>query len=155
LGLTAYGLARLRRSLPVHLERDLVRGLEHPVTVDFDHLGIPTIVARSRRDAWRALGYVTARDRLFQMDLLRRSVGGQLSEVFGPASLDADIAQRVLGLNRASKEILRALPETERDLLECYAEGVNGYIESARSLPFGFLVLKYTPRAWTAESSVL
>ncbi len=155
LRLTGYLLVRLRRSLPAHVDRDLVSGLEHPVTIELDRLGVPTIVARSRRDAWRALGYVTARDRLFQMDLLRRTAGGQLSEVFGPATLDADIAQRVLGLHRACEEILRALPEPERALLERYAEGVNSYLERARSLPFECLVLKYRPRPWTAGSSIL
>jgi penicillin amidase len=151
----AYLLPRLCRSLPRKIERQVIPGLEQQVTVNFDRYGVPVIIARSRLDAFRALGYVTARDRLFQMDLLRRSVAGRLSEIFGDATLDADIAQRGFGFRRVSEEILGQLGECERTVLQAYADGVTSFIQSAEPKPFECLVLKYVPEPWTRQDSIL
>ncbi|WP_437742528.1 penicillin acylase family protein [Sorangium sp. So ce1504] len=130
-------------------------GLEHAVTVTSDHLGIPRIRAASRLDALRALGVVTARDRLFQMDLLRRSSAGRLAEVLGRDLVEADAQQRSYGVPKAAAAILSRLPERQRAALDAYAEGVNAYLRSAETLPVEFQELGYRPEPWRSEDSVL
>jgi penicillin amidase len=100
-----WGVMTLRASLPVLDGAAPVDGLAAAVSITSDEYGVPTIVAESRTDAFRALGYVTARDRLFQMDLLRRSTAGQLAEIVGQAALSNDIKQRRLGLRQAARAI--------------------------------------------------
>src|SRR5207253_957531 len=99
------GLRRLCGSIRAPTSERTLDGLEAAVTVDSDRYGVPTIRAGSRCDAMRALGYLTARDRLFQMDLYRRMAAGRLSEVMGPAALEADIEQRVIGLGRIAPAV--------------------------------------------------
>ncbi|WP_437913632.1 penicillin acylase family protein [Sorangium sp. So ce302] len=130
-------------------------GLERAVTVTSDRLGIPAIRAASREDALRALGVITARDRLFQMDLLRRSSGGRLAEVLGRDLLEADTRQRLYGLPRAAAAILSRLPESQRAALDAYADGVNAVLRSAEALPIEFQKLGYRPEPWRPEDSVL
>src|SRR6185503_20683044 len=90
---------KLRASMPRLEGRATIEGLGEEVTVGFDRFGTPTIRAASRLDATRALGYVSARDRLFQMDTMRRAGAGRLSEVVGRGMLERDTEQRVIGLN--------------------------------------------------------
>ncbi|WP_437688565.1 penicillin acylase family protein [Sorangium sp. So ce176] len=132
-----------------------VSGLDGAVTVASDHLGIPAIRAASRDDALRALGFVTARDRLFQLDLLRRSSGGRLAEVLGRDLLEADTRQRLYGVPEAAAAILARLPASQRAALDAYAEGVNAYLRSAAALPVEFGQLGYRPEPWRPEDSVL
>lgn len=130
-------------------------GLEDTVTVTSDRLGIPTIRAASRQDALRALGLITARDRMFQMDLLRRSSGGRLAEILGRGLLEADTRQRQFGVPQAATAILARLPESQRAALDAYAEGVNAYLRSPEALPVEFQKLGYRPEPWRPEDSVL
>lgn len=146
---------KLRASLP-RLERSVtLAGLDKPVIIDFDQFGIPTIKAQSRLDAMRGLGYVSARDRLFQMDLLRRAAAGRLTEVFGKGVLPMDTNQRVIGCHRVAPEIVSRLPEDQLQVLQAYSEGVNAFISGMQSRPFELLLLKYQPEDWSSESSVL
>ncbi|WP_437589102.1 penicillin acylase family protein [Sorangium sp. So ce1000] len=130
-------------------------GLEAAVTVTSDRLGIPTISATSRQDALRALGLITARDRMFQLDLLRRSTGGRLAEILGRGLLEADTRQRAYGVPQAAAAILARLPESQRAALDAYAGGVNAYLRSAEALPIEFQKLGYRPEPWRPEDSVL
>lgn len=130
-------------------------GLEDAVTVTSDQLGIPTIRATSRQDALRALGMVTARDRMFQLDLLRRSSGGRLAEILGRGLLEADTRQRQYGVPRAASAILARLPESQRAALDAYADGVNAVLRSGEALPVEFQELGYRPEPWRPEDSVL
>ncbi|WP_437633777.1 penicillin acylase family protein [Sorangium sp. So ce854] len=132
-----------------------VAGLDGAVTVASDRLGIPAIRAASREDALRALGFVTARDRLFQMDMLRRSSGGRLAEVLGRDLLEADTRQRLHGVAQAAAAIVARLPGSQRAALDAYAEGVNAYLRSAEALPVEFGQLGYRPEPWRPEDSVL
>jgi penicillin amidase len=144
-----------RQSLPALDGEALVKRLSAPVTVTSDQHGIPVITATNRNDALRALGYISARDRLFQMDLMRRKNAGQLAELFGDRALDNDIRARTLGFTQVAKAVLAKLPPLHRDYLEAYAEGVNSYIDKATALPFEFFVLNYRPAPWQAEDSLL
>src|SRR6185369_11317140 len=149
--LLGVAVPKLRASVP-RLEPDLtLKGLTAPVIIDFDQFGIPTIKAQSRLDAMRALGYVSARDRLFQMDLLRRAAAGRLTEIFGKGLLEMDTSQRVVGCNRVAPEIVSRLPEVQKEILEAYSDGVNAYLSQMRSRPFELLLLKYQPDTWTSN----
>jgi penicillin G amidase len=107
-----------------------LRGLTQPVTVSRDRLGVPAIEAASLEDLFFAQGYVTAQDRLWQMDVMRRFAAGELAEVLGPGLTRHDREQRILGLRVAAEKTIQvAAPETKAQF-EAYARGVNAYIES-------------------------
>jgi penicillin amidase len=148
-------IPKLRASIPRPLCDATLKGLDGRVVVTLDEFGIPTIEAESRLDAMRALGYVSARDRLFQMDLLRRGAAGRLTEIFGKGMLETDTAQRVVGCNRIAADIFSRLPEEQKATLLAYSEGVNAYISQIRTRPFEFLLLKYQPETWRGEDCVL
>jgi penicillin G amidase len=145
----------LRASLPSLAGERLVPGLKAPVVVRTDRLGIPAIEAQSRLDAIRALGYVTARDRLFQMEMLRRAAAGRLSEVIGRSMLKFDIDQRALGFHRIAPDILARLPEEQRAALLAYADGVNAFLAHMLVPPPEFLALGYRPEPWQPTDSIL
>ena len=150
-----YAVMMIRASLPILDGKIEVNTVQETVVVTWDAYGIPTITAESRTDAIRALGYVTARDRLFQMDLLRRSAAGRLAEVLGKAMRDTDIKQRTFGFNGTARAIAARLPFDQREVLDAYAEGVNDYLAHKSTLPFEFLLLGYDPDPWKAEDSLL
>ncbi|MCK9396371.1 MAG: penicillin acylase family protein, partial [Methylobacter sp.] len=125
------------------------------VRVHTDEHGIPVVNAANRIDSVRARGYVTARDRLFQMDLMRRKSAGRLAEIFGGMALDSDIKARTYGFHREAKTIWAKLPTAHQQYLQSYADGVNSYITGSGKLPFEFKVLGYQPEPWTPEDSLL
>jgi penicillin amidase len=130
-------------------------GLTAPVTVRRDALGVPHLQASSLPDLMRAQGYVTAQDRMWQMDLLRRRAEGQLAEAFGPAALVADRGVRTLGLGDAARRALPQVPPDLRLILEAYAGGVNAWLEAhGDSLPLEFRLLRYAPRPWELADSL-
>jgi penicillin amidase len=127
-----------------------------PVSVTFDRLGVPHIRAASQEDALYVQGYVTAQDRLWQMDALRRLDGGDLAEILGPAGLDSDREARRLRLRRIAEDAYIPLPPDDRAALAAYARGVNGYISThLGSLPVEFTLLGYQPRPWSVVDSIL
>lgn len=138
-----------------------VPGLHNRVTVRRDERGIPYIEAANDEDLYFAQGYVTASDRLWQMDLMRRTARGQLAEVLGAgpnnAALEQDKQHRTLGFaQEVNAELALASPRT-RAVLEAYARGVNAYIDSldSKSMPPEFQILQFKPRPWTAADSLL
>jgi penicillin amidase len=152
----AWFYSMARSALP-QLDGSLrVVGLAGPVTVTRDTRGAPTIDASNFDDLFFAQGYVTAQDRLFQMDGIRRVAAGELAEVFGSRYLKHDRQQRILGLRVAARKTIEILPAEERSYFEAYAHGVNAYIESHRHrLPLEFRILRYSPRLWSPEDSAL
>src|SRR5215469_7559979 len=133
-----------------------VPGLSAPVTVTRDARGIPTIEAANLDDLFFAQGYVTAQDRLWQMDGMRRFAAGELSEILGPDFIKRDREQRILGMRQAAHKVIEAASSENRTRFEDYARGVNAYIDSHRDrLPLEFRLLRYTPKPWTAEDSTL
>jgi penicillin amidase len=134
-----------------------VAGLQKPVIVRRDERGIPYIEAQNEADLYFAQGYVMASDRLWQMDLLRRTARGELAEIFGKAVLEEDKRRRTYGFARLSEQIAAILPNDQgRALTEAYAKGINAFIASCdeKTLPIEFRVLKYRPRDWTIADSV-
>jgi penicillin amidase len=150
-----YVFIELRAALPPSDGDVTVAGLEAPVTVTLDRFGIPAITAQSRLDAIQALGYMVARDRLFQLDLLRRRGAGRLAEILGSALLDQDIDRRIIGFHHVAQACANGLPQVQKDALEAYAEGINRFIEQAPSLPLEFRLLGYRPAPWRIEDSIL
>jgi penicillin G amidase len=145
-----------RSALPQLDGRLRVAGLSAPVTIIRDGHGAPTIDAANFDDLFFAQGYVTAQDRLFQMDGIRRSAAGELAEVFGAEFLEHDRQQRILGLKVVARRAMETAAAEERSRFEAYARGVNAYIESHRDrLPSEFRILRYVPRLWTPEDSEL
>ena len=133
-----------------------VRGLSTQVTVTRDAHGVPTIEASNLKDLFFAQGYVTAQDRLWQMDMMRRFAAGELAEILGDDFLKHDREQRILGLRVAAQKAIEIASDADRSRFEAYAQGVNAYIESHRDrLPLEFRILHYSPRLWTAEDSSL
>jgi penicillin amidase len=138
-----------RGSLPTTSGRLVAPGLDHEVTVIRDRWGTPHITAASERDLYFTQGYVTAQDRLWQMDMARRDGFGEFAEVVGESALEHDINRRTLGFRQVCEAALPTLAPEMRAALEDYARGVNACIEANRdSLPFEFQVLRYEPRPW-------
>jgi penicillin amidase len=126
-----------------------------PVTVRRDQHGVPHIDAATQEDMFVAQGYVTAQDRLWQMDAYRRSANGELAEVMGPSLLRNDKAQRMFQFRNTAHRIYANLPPDERARYEAYARGVNLYIAQHQdSLPPEFRLLHYKPQPWTGADSV-
>ena len=142
-------------SLPSREGVRFVPGLAASVDVIFDDRAIPRINAGSRDDAFAALGYFTAGDRLFQMDLLRRRASGRLAEIFGEAMIELDKEQRTLGLERVAREILVRLKAEQRSTLNAYVAGVNRAMQDSQAWPLEFYLLRYQPEAWRPEDSIL
>jgi penicillin amidase len=139
----------------------LIEGLRDRVSIRRDERGIPYIEAKNDEDLAFAQGYATASDRLWQMDLFRRTERGELAEVLtaGPnnIALEQDKQHRTLGFAYvADAEVAQASPQA-RAVLEAYARGVNAYIATldARSLPPEFQILQYRPKPWTSADSLL
>src|SRR3954471_9725750 len=117
--------AKLRASLPQLDGTARVTGLGSAVTIERDALGVPTIKGGSRLDVARALGWLHAQDRFFQMDVLRRNSAGELAAAFGKRALPRDKANRTHGFRKLAQEVVAHLPPDQRAVLEAYTAGVN------------------------------
>ena len=147
--------AALWATLPAAQQSLRIPSLTAPVRIGFDADGIPHIQASTERDAAAALGFVHARDRMFQMDLMRRAASGRLSELAGPSTLWLDRTMRTLGLARAAQADYLALPDDTKVVLEAYASGVNAWIAAeGRFAAPEFLPLG-APEPWQASDSLL
>ena len=145
-----------RTSLPTLDGQQAVQGLAADVTIDRDQYGIPHIKAQTLNDAYRALGYVHAQDRLFQMEMMRRAGLGKLSEVTGEFTVDFDHRMRVFGLGKLVQDEAAALSPEARAAFDAYAEGVNIFLENrSGSLPPEFLLLPDAPEPWKVEHSLI
>jgi penicillin amidase len=146
----------VHRALPKLDGSISIAGLRDGVIVDRDQWGRPWVRAKSVEDLVMAQGYVTAQDRLWQMDLLRRAAAGDLSEIFGSVAVEFDKENRTLGLRQAAERAAADSNADIRGLLDSYARGVNRYIEEHFDrLPIEFILLGYKPRAWTPTDTYL
>ncbi|HEV3510300.1 MAG TPA: penicillin acylase family protein [Candidatus Sulfotelmatobacter sp.] len=155
-GLAAYAYYVAQAALPKLDGALQTRGLTARVTVTRDSHGVPTIDASTLADLFFAQGFVTAQDRMWQMDIMRRYGSGQLSEILGPGTLQVDREQRILGLRAAARKSLDMATARDRIFFEAYTRGVNAYLEQhARNLPIEFRILGYAPKTWTPEDSLV
>jgi penicillin G amidase len=157
LGITYLPLTSAQQTGTAESQTIQLQGLRERVVVRRDERGIPYITANNDEDLYFAQGYETAADRLWQMDLLRRTARGELAEIFGNNVLEEDKRHRTFGFAQtADAELDQATPAT-RTILEAYARGVNAYISSLepKSLPPEFQILQYKPRPWTPSDSLV
>lgn len=150
------GYVWLRGSLPRIQGAVTVSGPSATIEIVRDRHGIPHIHAVSETDAMFGLGYVHAQDRLWQMEMNRRTGAGRLSEVLGLPALSADKFLRTLGLYRVVERALPTYAPEVRDGLGAYAAGVNAYLETHEGpLPPEFVILGHTPEPWRPEDSLV
>jgi penicillin amidase len=156
VGAVAFAYFIARSALP-QLDGNLkVTGLSAPVKVTRDAHGVPAIEAATLEDLFLAQGYVTAQDRLWQMDIMRRFASGELSEILGEATFKIDREQRILGLRAAATKGLQTASARDRAYFEAYAIGVNAFIEEHEGgLPLEFRILNYRPKPWRPEDSIV
>jgi|CXWL01.1.fsa_nt_gi penicillin amidase len=134
-----------------------VSGITAEVTVRRDGRGIPFIEAKNDADLYFAQGYITASDRLWQMDLMRRVARGETSELFGQQALEGDKRWRRFGFAALTETASRNLSGEMRIAMEAYASGVNAYIATLddKTMPVEFKILQYKPRSWTPADSLV
>ena len=145
------------RGAPEQRTEISVPGIAAPATIVVDHHGIPHITAHSEADEAFAMGYMHARDRRFQMELLRMDARGRLRELLGSrvptAVLRLEMFSRALGFEREADSVLGGLAPEDKRLLDAYAEGVNA-ATAGGPLPFEFRLLGYAPEPWSAVDSL-
>lgn len=154
--LAAFGLYTVRRSFP-QVEGTLqLPGLQAPVHVYRDGLGVPHIYAENEHDLFMAQGFIHAQDRFWQMDFWRHIGSGRLAEMFGESQVETDAFIRALGWPRIAEQEYALADEDTKAILEAYAEGVNAYLatRSGASLSLEYAVLGllnrgYRPEPWT------
>jgi penicillin amidase len=132
-----------------------IPGLSEPVDVAIDADGIPRIRAASMADAAAALGYLHARERMFEMELMRRTASGRLSELAGAATLPLDRSMRVLGLRERAVADLATLPASTVALLAAYADGVNAWISTRGRFAAPEFIAFGAPEPWAPVDSLL
>ncbi len=143
------------RSLP-QLEGSIsVVGINADVTIVRDQAGIPTITGTDRVDVAFATGFAHAQDRFFQMDLSRRNSAGELSELFGAMALDVDKRHRFHRFRARAIAVVQALSDKDKAILDAYTAGTNAGLESLKSKPFEYFVLRTEPLPWRIEDSIL
>jgi penicillin amidase len=143
----------LRLSLPKVEGEFRLSGLSARVDVQRDRYGIPHIYAQSLEDAVFGLGFVHAQDRLWQMEMNRRTAAGRLAEILGPAALETDRFLRTLGVRRTADVNLKQIDPETRKLLDAYAAGVNAFLATDPVLPVEFLLTGARPEPWTPLDS--
>ncbi len=129
--------------------------LSAPVTVTRDALGVATIEAANEADAARALGFLHAQERYFEMDLLRRSAAGELSALFGARALERDRQVRVHRLRARVDDSLRQIAGDRLPVLEAYRDGVNAGLLALDRKPWPYFLLQAEPEPWTVPDTAM
>ncbi|MDJ0939588.1 MAG: penicillin acylase family protein [Woeseiaceae bacterium] len=145
----------VRGSLP-QLDGDIVAdGLTGSASIERDADGIPVISATTREDLAFATGFAHGQDRFFQMDLIRRRTAGELSKLVGERAVPVDKRYRFHRFRALARDVLARADESDRRVIERYADGVNAGLGSLNARPFEYLLLGETPEPWIAEDSLL
>ena len=139
-----------KRAGSVNMER-----LSAPVKVLYDERGVPHITAENEADLYRALGYVHAQDRLFQMEMVRRLAKGELAEILGPKLLETDKLFRTLGIRHHAEQAAAALDPKKpaNQALLAYLDGINQY-QNGHKPPMEFDILGIPKRPFTPEDTI-
>lgn len=129
------------------------------ISIYYDERKVPHVFAKNDHDMYLAQGFVTAKDRLWQMDFMSYASAGRLSEILGEGYVEYDRLQRRVGMLSAAKNTLKFIeknPET-KDAMDAFTKGVNAYIETLeyKSYPFEYKLMDYQPEKWTNLKSVL
>jgi len=144
-----------RRALPDYNRDVELDRLQDEVIVYRDAHAVPHIYAKNEADLHRAVGYVMAQDRLWQMDLMRRATEGRLAEIFGSDLVETDVFLRALRIPEKSRLVLSQSNEPLRNSLDAFSDGVNQFIDHhLKKLPPEFALLRYRPEKWAPEHSM-
>ena len=149
------GVWYVQSKLPTRQGQVALDGLQGPVAVRYDERGVPHIRAANQTDMYRALGYVQAQDRLFQMEIMRRLARGELAEVLGPKLIDTDKLFRSLRIRERAASYVAELDyqSPSWQALQAYLDGINQY-QASHARPVEFDLLGITPRPFTAEDTI-
>jgi len=142
-------------SLPSARSTQRVARLSAPVDVTFDRWGIPRIHARTEADAAAALGYLHARDRMFQMELMRRQASGRLAELAGPRAVASDRMARLFGERLHAEGSYAALAPDLRAILVAYTAGVNAWLKQRGRMAAPEFIALGAPELWTPVDCLL
>jgi acyl-homoserine lactone acylase PvdQ len=144
-----------KRAEPSYGGELVLAGLQAPVTVRYGPHAVPSVEAEGLADLLFAQGYLTAAERMWQMDMMRRLAKGELAEVLGADAVPADRLFRTLGLAQAARETLAALEPEYQEMLAAYAAGVNAYQAEAHGRPpLEYLIARFDPAPWRPEDSL-
>ncbi|OUS17627.1 hypothetical protein A9Q97_01600 [Rhodospirillales bacterium 47_12_T64] len=150
------GYVWLSTSLPQLDGKVVLSELESTTEILRNKDGLVTIRAQNETDAYRALGFAHAQDRLWQMDFMRRAGSGRLSEVSGKATLGIDRFMRTLGFHDLALANYEILPPKTKKIFEAYSQGVNDYLDTHKgTLSPEFHILNYSPEPWKPSDSLL
>jgi penicillin G amidase len=139
-------------AVPVCSGEKRLTGLVSDAKAIRDERGVPHIYASNQHDLYFLTGYISAQERLWQMDLIRRATQGRLSEIFGKGYVQTDLFMRSLNIHDKSKRIVAKADTTILSAMVAYADGVNGWLnEIGGKLPLEFRLLHYRPENWTPE----
>lgn len=156
LGILFFLVAYFYRSIPEIKGKRSLEGLSAEVRIIKDSWGVPHIFARNEKDLYFACGYIHAQERMWQMDLNRRAGYGRLSEIFGEKTFEKDRLLRNFSLREVALRDLEKVSSKMKELLICYAEGVNAWMDSRGwNWPPEFLLLRYRPEPWQLVDSLL
>ncbi len=144
----------LRLSLPSLKTFHAQAKIKEPVQVEWDGARVPVIQSADIQDAYFVQGYITARDRFFQMELARRKMSGTLAELFGPKALASDLNARNWNYKKVAAVSFQKMDSQKRESLISYANGVNAFLKNDRR-PWEFWLLGLSPAPWTPEDSFL
>lgn len=140
----------LKIGIPEHEGTILLKGVDNEVSILRDAAGIPHIFAKTETDAYFALGYAMAQDRLFQMEFLRAAGNGSLSEILGDSMLKSDkFLRRIMLRPRNADEIFDDSPPQVQAMLTYFVNGINSFIKADPDLPIEFRLLNHAPELWT------
>lgn len=154
--ITAFTLIYSKFSQPKRNGSINISGLHDKVNIYFDNHGRAHVFANNLHDLVFTQGYLTAQDRLFQLDISRRAAKGELAEVLGKKGLIRDKFARTIGLLRSAEKELKSSSKESLEILDYYSEGVTAYINKHRyNLPLEFRVLNYRPKPWKPVDSIL
>lgn len=155
LALCVWGYRMVTGSLPIVQGEIDLPGPRAEVCIYRDGYHIPHIIAKNERDLFFAQGFVTAQDRLWQMDVWRRTAQGRLSEILGRNALKSDSLMLMLGLKQTAQEILPQLSAESRTIYQAYTDGVNAYMKkNENNLPIEYHLLNYKPAPWQVEDCI-
>ena len=142
----------IQKNKPVYKGNIQLNNLQEEVNVYFDDIGVPHIYAQNQRDAYVALGYVHAQDRLWQMELIRRISAGRLSEIFGKDMLETDKLFKGIGIEKAAAKTIKKLDTNSQSyiLTQAYLEGINQFIENGTT-PIEFRLIGIEKEKYTIK----
>lgn len=150
------GYTYLKKQTPVYSGDLKIAGLEATTEVLFDDFGVPHIYAHSGEDAYLALGYLHAQERLFQMELIKRLISGRLAEILGPDLIETDTYYRTLGMRKeaerlANEQLANASPQMKKEFM-AYLKGINNFIQEGTT-PVEFKLLGMDKEAYTSTDA--